>query len=226
MHKIDLGIIVVGSLLTVATIAGVLGISSSKINSMNDVYVSEVAKNMSAYTTNYNRHLSARYLSANTSSSSSETQSIQTDGTTINVNVGSDDSTNVTITHNGETVDSQDLYTDDSVNVNISVNENDDVTVDVTNPEEEVPVMVDGQEIYLSDVLTKQEDGTMAYLIQPGDTLCYISRLFGFSVDEIAEFNHVDNVNMIYSNSTMRVPNWDHIESDTVETTETTESEE
>lgn len=49
-------------------------------------------------------------------------------------------------------------------------------------------------------------DGDMAYLIQKGDTLSEISSVVYVSVDELAEYNGIKNVNMIYAGSSLRVP--------------------
>ena len=45
------------------------------------------------------------------------------------------------------------------------------------------------------------------YLINSGDTLTKISAKFGVSVDEIANYNQINNVNIIYANSSLRIPN-------------------
>lgn len=52
----------------------------------------------------------------------------------------------------------------------------------------------------------QKDDGTMVYMIQPGDTLTSISATLGYSVDELANFNQIRNVNLIYANSALRVP--------------------
>ena len=39
-----------------------------------------------------------------------------------------------------------------------------------------------------------------------GDTLSKISLEYGVSVDEIAEFNLIRNVNLIYSGSSLQIP--------------------
>ena len=43
-------------------------------------------------------------------------------------------------------------------------------------------------------------------MIQDGDTLSQLSAAFGFSVDELASFNHIRDVDIIYANSSLRVP--------------------
>lgn len=54
--------------------------------------------------------------------------------------------------------------------------------------------------------IVRKADGTMVYMIQPGDTLTSISATLGYSVDELANFNQIRNVNLIYANSALRVP--------------------
>lgn len=53
------------------------------------------------------------------------------------------------------------------------------------------------------------ESGVWVYLIQPGDTLSHLSAVFGYSVDELANFNQIRNVNLIYANSSLRIPGGD-----------------
>jgi len=50
-------------------------------------------------------------------------------------------------------------------------------------------------------------DGNYYYHIVWGDTLCKISSDLHYSVDEIADYNHIRNVNLIYAESDLRVPN-------------------
>jgi LysM repeat protein len=54
--------------------------------------------------------------------------------------------------------------------------------------------------------IIQMKDGTMVYMIQPGDTLSSISATLGYSVDELANFNQIRNVNLIYANSALRIP--------------------
>ena len=49
-------------------------------------------------------------------------------------------------------------------------------------------------------------DGVYVYLIAPGDTLTSLSAAFGYSVDELANYNEIRDVNLIYANSSLRVP--------------------
>lgn len=56
------------------------------------------------------------------------------------------------------------------------------------------------------DCVYVNEDGDVVYSIQKGDTLCEISDKFGYSVDEIAEYNRIRNVNLIYADSSLRIP--------------------
>lgn len=50
------------------------------------------------------------------------------------------------------------------------------------------------------------EKGDAVYYINRGDTLSYISSVTGISVDELAEYNHIQNVNVIYAESALKVP--------------------
>lgn len=57
-----------------------------------------------------------------------------------------------------------------------------------------------------SSRVIQTEDGTHVYLIAPSDTLISLSAAFGYSVDELANFNQIRNVNLIYANSALRIP--------------------
>lgn len=60
-----------------------------------------------------------------------------------------------------------------------------------------------------NSVLTKNEYGEPVYIIERGDTLAAISAKVLYSVDELAEYNKIKNVNLIYEDSALRVPNGD-----------------
>ena len=49
-------------------------------------------------------------------------------------------------------------------------------------------------------------EGNMVYVVQKGDTLSAVSRMVGYSVDELAEYNHIKNVNLIYVDESLRIP--------------------
>lgn len=57
--------------------------------------------------------------------------------------------------------------------------------------------------------LIVDKDGTYVYLIKWGDNLTKLSRIFGYSVDELADFNCIRDVNLIYAESSLRIPNGD-----------------
>lgn len=57
-------------------------------------------------------------------------------------------------------------------------------------------------------------EGNMVYFVKKGDTLSAISGIVGYSVDELAEYNHIKNVNLIYIDESLRIP----AEKDLVET--------
>lgn len=54
--------------------------------------------------------------------------------------------------------------------------------------------------------IRQDADGTYIYIIQPGDTLSRLSAVFGYSVDALANFNEIRNVNLIYDGSALRIP--------------------
>ena len=48
--------------------------------------------------------------------------------------------------------------------------------------------------------------GNMVYIVKKGDTLSAVSGIVGYSVDELAEYNHIKNVNLIYIDESLRIP--------------------
>lgn len=50
------------------------------------------------------------------------------------------------------------------------------------------------------------DDGRVAYIVQEGDTLCYVSTLTGYSVDMLAKENEIDDVNLIYTGEAIMIP--------------------
>lgn len=57
-----------------------------------------------------------------------------------------------------------------------------------------------------NDCFVVYDDGRMAYIVQEGDTLSYVSTLTGCSVDELANINHIKDVNLIYAGSAIIIP--------------------
>lgn len=49
-------------------------------------------------------------------------------------------------------------------------------------------------------------EGNMIYFVKKGDTLSAVSGIVGYSVDELAEYNHIKNVNLIYIDESLRIP--------------------
>lgn len=49
-------------------------------------------------------------------------------------------------------------------------------------------------------------EGNMVYLVQKGDTLSELSGILGYSVDELAEYNQIRDVNLIYVAESLRIP--------------------
>lgn len=89
-----------------------------------------------------------------------------------------------------ETTEKQNIEDDSNTNVEKTIEEKDD-NLDYDVDEK---------------LLTVADNGDIIYKIQKGDTLSYISSVFGYSVDELAEYNQIKNVNLIYSNSSIRIP--------------------
>lgn len=58
-----------------------------------------------------------------------------------------------------------------------------------------------GEEYVVIDI-----DGNMVYLVQKNDTLTSISGKVAYSVDELAEYNHIKDVNLIYEGECLRIP--------------------
>ncbi len=59
---------------------------------------------------------------------------------------------------------------------------------------------------YGTEYVVVDIDGNMVYLVEKGDTLSDVSGRVGYSVQELAEFNSIKNVNLIYAGQTLRVP--------------------
>jgi LysM repeat protein len=51
-----------------------------------------------------------------------------------------------------------------------------------------------------------QENETMEYAVQPGDTLYRLSQRFGTTVDRLVELNDIEDPDLIYVNQVLRVP--------------------
>ena len=49
-------------------------------------------------------------------------------------------------------------------------------------------------------------DGNMVYLVKDGDTLSDVSRKVSYSVDELAKYNKIKDVNLIYTGEALRIP--------------------
>lgn len=62
------------------------------------------------------------------------------------------------------------------------------------------------------------EFGNRYYHIEWGDTLCKISSDTHYSVDELAEYNHIRNVHLIYAESDLRIPDDSYTNSGNSET--------
>ena len=102
-----------------------------------------------------------------------------------------------------------DTTADSTENTTGTVAAEHDVTVD-PNTKEPIGTEIDTSGI--SDevksnlkVIDRSKQETV-YIIQEGDTLSYISGQLGYSVDELASYNKIEDKNLIYSNSALRLP--------------------
>lgn len=57
-----------------------------------------------------------------------------------------------------------------------------------------------------AEYCVKDSNGHWIYIVKRGDSLSRISGKVGFSVQELADYNHIENVNLIYTNQTIRLP--------------------
>lgn len=65
---------------------------------------------------------------------------------------------------------------------------------------------IDGVPYIGAEYVTIDIDGNMVYHVEKGDTLTKISNLTGYSVQELAEYNCIENVNLIYTGQSIRIP--------------------
>ena len=65
-----------------------------------------------------------------------------------------------------------------------------------------------GQRIYVPSIDTNDINDTShkLYIVQKGNTLTYISNLFGVTIDEIVSLNNIKNPNLIYTGEILRIP--------------------
>ena len=64
-----------------------------------------------------------------------------------------------------------------------------------------------GQRIYVPSIDTNDINDTShkLYIVQKGNTLTYISNLFGVTIDEIVSLNNIKNPNLIYTGEILRI---------------------
>ena len=59
----------------------------------------------------------------------------------------------------------------------------------------------------LSELCVKDSDGNWVYVVKRGDWLSRVSGQLGWSVQELAEYNHISNPHLIYTDQSIRIPN-------------------
>lgn len=195
-------ITVVGVTATLAVAVGAFFVVREVVFDTQTVRAAEIADQCVEYTEKYNEMAGLYYNAMNP-------KPITT--TTIETKITGDVS--VTVTQDGTVIADNNGSPDGSVKVDVTVGSDGSVNVGVDVPPEqppeepaEQPVIVDGEEIYISQITTVAENGDLIYRIKWGDTLCRISRIFGYSVQELAEYNHIKNPDLIYADSTLRIP--------------------
>lgn len=119
----------------------------------------------------------------------------------VDMEIGADDdgqrqgNDSVTEPEEGDSVSSEQPVPDEFIS---------DGTTGGSDETEEQPES--GTLISLVDVCVRDSDGHWVYIVKANDTLSYISGLVGFSVQELADFNNIENVNLIYGDQVIRLP--------------------
>lgn len=194
----------VGTVFTLAACVGAVAITKNVTDNSRNVYAVEVADKAAFYTGKYDAYVQTLY----------KDNVLDADGVQIDARRDEEDDTitGIRITQDGETISEVDVSPENPAHVYLEVDDDGNLDVSVVSgdekqdEEEEKPVIVDGEEIYISQITVVAEDGSLIYHIQKGDTLCRISRIFGYSVQELAEYNHISNPNLIYADSSLRIP--------------------
>lgn len=57
-----------------------------------------------------------------------------------------------------------------------------------------------------SSICVKDNDGNWVYIVKRGDTLSKVSGMVGYSVQELASYNHIRNIHRIYVGQSIRIP--------------------
>ena len=101
----------------------------------------------------------------------------------------------------------------DSVTINgetyVRVDDNENTGDESNTPTGNTDTTVDGdsQVPYVgAEYVTIDANGDMVYVVKRGDTLTRVSRLTGYSVQELAEYNQIVNVDLIYVDQVIRIP--------------------
>lgn len=102
-----------------------------------------------------------------------------------------------------------DTTADSTENTTGTVAAEHDVTVD-PNTKEPIGTEIDtsgiSNEVKSNLKVIDRSKQETVYIIQEGDTLSYISGQLGYAVDELASYNNIEDKNLIYSNSALRLP--------------------
>lgn len=111
---------------------------------------------------------------------------------------------NLDITQDGPSKDGstlEDQLSDDNSSLEETASQPSDTEVSADDSEAVTYPYYIGTEFVVVD-----PEGNMVYLVQKGDTLSEVSGMLGYSVDELAEYNNISNVNLIYAAESLRIP--------------------
>lgn len=97
-------------------------------------------------------------------------------------------------------------YNDTQNIINDNLNNNDNHDAINNGQITTITSEVDTHNTTESNLNNKNKKSKKIYYIKSGDTLCGISTSTGYSVDEIAELNKIRDVNLIYADSVLRIP--------------------
>lgn len=86
----------------------------------------------------------------------------------------------------------------------VAVKSDTSVSSEITTKQESLDSPEAATEYPKPDIV--EHDDQNVYIIKPGDTLTKISAALGYSVDELANYNEIRDVNLIYANSVLQIP--------------------
>lgn len=87
-----------------------------------------------------------------------------------------------------------------------------EITEDIVPPASEITPDSDREEITAAPTVTAPgPTPEITYMIQPGDTLGAIAEMFDTTIDKLAAYNGIKNVNKIYAGQILNIPPEDYV---------------